>query len=191
MAGNTTMLVTPVDQDCNLFRITDLIPQSLMEKILQTQWMSLDYTLQEGNRNLRRRIRDNQLPWLGEWHDCIHTKWHSITQQTGCNHLQYVDTGFWVDQETYTCPIHTDGELPGSMQMFWIGNSTDIGTTWYYYRDHPDKVRYAFEFVPNTGYIMINKPEPNGYRKLQWHGMLHPVPDNTIRVSSYSWLGHK
>ena len=185
------MQITAVDQDHNLFAIIDLVPQSLVDKILETDWLSLEHTLTEGNRLLRRQVQNNQLPWINEWHDCMRQNWQSIVEQTTCNHLKYADTGFWIDMPTYTCPIHTDGELPGAIQMYWVGSNVDIGTTWYQYRDHLDKIRHAFKFVPNTGYIMINNPESNGYRKLQWHGMLTPVPDNSFRVSSYSWLTHK
>jgi hypothetical protein len=185
------MQITPVDQDNNLFEIVDLVPQSLVDQITQTPWMSLQYKLEEGNRNLRRRVLNNQLSWINEWHNCVAQVWDIIKKETGSNYLNYSDTGFWIDMPTYTCPIHTDGELPGAIQMYWVGSNLDIGTTWYQYRDHPDKIRHAFKFVPNTGYIMINTPEANGYRKLQWHGMLNPVPDNSFRVSSYSWLTHK
>jgi hypothetical protein len=182
------MQITPVDQDHNLFEISNLIPQPLVDKVLQTPWIDLTYSLEDGNRELRRRIHNDQLPWINEWHDCIRKQWDNIVQQTGCDHLTYSDTGFWIDEATYTCPIHTDGELPGAIQLYWVGESKDTGTTWYRYRGHPDKIRHSCKFITNTGYMMINKPEPNGYRKLQWHGMLTPVPDNSIRVSSYSWL---
>ena len=188
MAGTGTLMqITAVDQDRNLFRVTDLMPESLVEQILQTPWLSLDYTLEEGNRELRKRIDNNQLSWISSWHESIKSQWDRIAEQTGCEHLKYLDTGFWIDMATYTCPLHTDGELPGAMQLYWIGSSTDIGTTWYHYKD-PDHIRHAFEFVTNTGYIMINTPDSSGYRKLQWHGMLTPVPANSFRVSSYSWL---
>jgi len=191
MAGvGILMQIIPVDQDCNLFAVTDLIPQSLVDKILKTDWLSLTHTLTEGNRLLRRQVHNNQLSWINEWHNCIHQAWENIVKETGCHHLNYADTGFWIDQETYTCPIHTDGELPGSMQMYWIGADRNIGTTWYHYKDQ-NLIRYCFEFRPNTGYIMINKPADNGYRKLQWHGMLTPVPNNSFRLSSYSWLTNK
>ena len=185
------MQITAVDQNHNLFTISDLVPQSLVDKILKTDWLSLEHTLTEGNRLLRRQVQNYQLPWINEWHDCIHQNWQSIAEQTTCNHLKYADTGFWIDMPTYTCPIHTDGELPGSIQMYWIGTDTNIGTTWYHYKNQPDQTRHVFKFIPNTGYIMINQSEPNGYRKLQWHGMLTPVPDNSFRVSSYSWLANK
>ena len=185
------MQITAVDQDHNLFAIIDLVPQSLVDKILETDWLSLEHTLTEGNRLLRRQVQNYQLPWINEWHDCIHQNWQSIAEQTTCNHLKYADTGFWIDMPTYTCPIHTDGELPGSIQMYWIGADTNIGTTWYHHKNQLDQTRHVFKFIPNTGYIMINQPEPNGYRKLQWHGMLTPVPDNSFRVSSYSWLTNK
>ena len=57
MAGvGTLMQITAVDQDQNLFHVTDLMPKSLVEQILQTPWLSLDYTLEEGNRELRKRL---------------------------------------------------------------------------------------------------------------------------------------
>ena len=191
MAGvGIPMQITPIDQDHNLFAIIDLVPQSLVDKILETDWLSVEHTLTEGNRLLRRQVQNNQLPWINEWHNCMRQTWQSIVEQTTCNHLNYADTGFWIDMPTYTCPIHTDGELPGAIQIYWIGADTNIGTTWYHYKD-PNSIRHSFKFKTNTGYIMINKPESNGYRKLQWHGMLTPVPDNSFRVSSYSWLANK
>ena len=184
------MQITPIDQDNNLFEISNLISSSLVDKILQTPWLDLKYSLEDGNRELRRRIQDDQLPWIDEWHDCICKQWDSIVQQTGCDHLTYSGAGFWIDEATYTCPIHTDGELPGAIQMYWTGANQDLGTTWYHHKNQ-DMIRHCFKFITNTGYIMINKPEANGYRKLQWHGMLTPVPDNSFRVSSYSWLNIK
>ena len=197
MAGvGILMQITPVDQDNNLFAVTDLVPQSLVDKITQTPWLNLEHTLEDGHKKLRRRInKDRQLPWIDEFHACIDQAWETIVTHTGCDHLEYFNldgsaTGFWIDMPTYTCPIHTDGELPGAIQMYWIGSSQDLGTTWYHYND-PITIRHNFEFKPNTGYIMINQPASNGYRKLQWHGMLTPVPNDSFRVSSYSWLANK
>ena len=196
MAGTgIPMQITPVDQDNNLFAVTDLMPQSLVDKITQTPWLSLTYNIEPSNRDLRRRVHNSQLSWIDEWHECINQAWDSIVAQTGCDHLEYFNldssaTGFWIDMPSYTCPMHTDGELPGAIQMYWIGPSKDLGTTWYHYKD-PNTIRHSFKFKTNTGYIMINQQNPNGYRKLQWHGMLTPVPDNSFRVSSYSWLTNK
>ena len=189
------MQITPVDQDNNLFEIINLVPQSLVEKITQTPWLSLLYHMEPSNRDLRRRVNNNQLSWIDEWHECIDQAWPDIVKATGYDHLEYLNldgsaTGFWIDMPSYTCPMHTDGELPGAIQMYWISPSQDLGTTWYHYKDS-NTIRHSFEFKPNTGYIMINQLNPNGYRKLQWHGMLTPVPDNSFRVSSYSWLSNK
>jgi hypothetical protein len=189
------MQITPVDHDSNLFAVTEMISQSLVDKILQTPWLSLTYHVEPSNRDLRRRVHNSQLSWINEWHECIDQAWETIVAHTGCDHLEYFNldgsaTGFWIDMPTYTCPMHTDGELPGAIQMYWIGPNEDLGTTWYHYKD-ADRVRHSFKFKPNTGYIMINRPDLTGYRKLQWHGMLTPVPDNSFRVSSYSWLANK
>ena len=72
------MQITAVDQDHNLFAIIDLVPQSLVDKILETDWLSLEHTLTEGNRLLRRQVQNNQLPWIDEWHDCMRQSWQSI-----------------------------------------------------------------------------------------------------------------
>jgi hypothetical protein len=45
--------------------------------------------------------------------------------------------------------------------------------------------------VPNTGYIMINQPDETGYRKLLWHAMLTEVPEDSFRLTSYSWMTPK
>ena len=196
MAGTgVPVQITSVDQDNNLFAITNLIPQPLVDKIIKTPWMSLQYKPEQGNNGLRRRVVNNQLIWINEWHECIDQAWETIVKHTGCDHLAYFNldgsaTGFWIDEADYTCPIHTDGELPGAIQMYWTGVNEDFGTTWYHHKNQ-DTIRHCFKFITNTGYIMINKPDPSDYRKLQWHGMLNPVPDNSFRVSSYTWLNIK
>jgi hypothetical protein len=80
--------------------------------------------------------------------------------------------------------MHTDGEMPGSMQLNWIGTG-DLGTAFYWYKD-PAAIRYQTTFEPNTGYIMINSSDDTGYRPLMWHAMLNPVPANSFRLTSYS-----
>jgi hypothetical protein len=78
--------------------------------------------------------------------------------------------------------------MPGAIQITWTGHN--LGTAFYHY-NNPAALRYQVEAVPNAGYLIINNADSTGYRKLQWHGMLTPVPANSLRVSSYSWLTTK
>ena len=190
------MQITPVDQDNNLFFVEDVFPQSLVDQIISTDWLALPWQQQQGQESLsRRRIKNQSLTWNSEWDSCCKELWPAIGKSIGCKLSSYQSNGnnygtaWWVDEPGFTCPIHTDGEMPGAMQLIWIGNA-NLGTTFYNYKN-PNTIRHQFVVAPNTGYIMINSPDHNGYRKLQWHGMLNPVPNNLFRVSSYSWLSKK
>jgi len=187
MAGTgAPMQITAVDQDHNLFRVTDVFPHSLVEKILTTDWMNLPWQPQEGQENwARRRINNQALEWNQEWDQCCQELWPDIGATLDSPIEKYQGTAWWVDQPGFICSIHTDGEMPGAMQMTWIGHN--LGTAFYHYKDSAAP-RHQFEVVANAGYIMINNPDTTGYRKLQWHGMLTPVPADSFRVSSYSWL---
>lgn len=187
MAGvGTLMQITAVDQDHNLFRIVDVFPLSLYKKVLATDWANIPWQRQKGQENwARRRIDNLSLEWNQEWDQYCEELWPRIGAVLSRSVDQYQGTAWWVDEPGFTCRIHTDGEMPGAVQMIWIGNN--LGTAFYHYKD-PTSMRHQFKVSPNTGYLMINNPDTTGYRKLQWHGMLTPVPANSLRVSSYSWL---
>ena len=181
------MRVVPVDQDHNLFVVTDLVSSALLGKILSTPWMKLKFQRQPGQENwLRRRIDDQELPWLDLWQQEISEQWPNLEEQIQIKLQPYFGTAFWIDEPGFTCGIHTDGEMPGSLHTSWIGDPK-LGTT-FYHSKHADHVRYRHDFLPNSGYAMINMPDSGGYRLLQWHGMLEPVPNDSFRLTSYTWL---
>ena len=183
------MQITPVDQDNNLFFIKDVFPQGLVDQIISTDWLALPWRRQEGQESWpRRRIENQALTWNSEWDKCCEHLWPKIGKSIGFETLNYRATAWWVDEPGFTCPMHTDGEMPGAMQMTWIGNK-NLGTVFYYYKNS-NSLRHQFVVSPNTGYIMSNQLQPEGYRKLQWHDMPTPVPQNQFRVSSYSWLNY-
>lgn len=182
------MQITPVDSDCNLFRVTDMFPQSLVDKILATDWLNMPWTRQPGQESwARRRVMDQDLPWNDEWVTWINALWPQIEAAYGQPIHHYVGTAWWIDEPGFTCSMHTDGELPGSLQLTWIGAHENLGTT-FYWNNSPFDVRYQTPVVPNCGYMMKNLEDSTGYRKLLWHAMLHPVPENTFRLNSYTWI---
>lgn len=185
MAGTGTLMqITAVDQDHNLFRVTGVFPQDLVQKVLATDWINLPWQPQEGHRS-RRSIVNESLVWNQEWHQYCEELWPKIGTALGRSVSQYTGTAWWIDEPGFTCSIHTDGEMSGAIQITWIGHN--LGTSFYHY-NNSRALRHQFEVEPNAGYLMINNPDPTGYRKLQWHGMLTPVPTGSFRVSSYSWL---
>jgi len=177
------MNIQPVDSTNNLFSIVDVVPDDLVKQIVNTDWMSLDYTrglLQETWP--RRRITDSAIPWLDQWETHLRSVWdqiiHSIQSDPPVQYLGYGSTAWWVDEPGFDCAMHTDGELPGTMQLYWIGDD-DQGTGFYHSNNVKD-LRHQFEFVPNRGYIAVRDP--------QWHAMLKTVRPGQFRVSSYSWI---
>lgn len=181
------MQITPVDQDNNLFAVTDVFSQTLVDQILSTDWLSLPWKRQGGQELWSRRCIDNlALSWINEWDQTCQHLWSVMGQEIGYKLSNYQGTAWWLDEPGFTCTMHTDGEMPGAMQMTWIGNA-NLGTSFYHYKN-VNTLRHQFEVSPNTGYIMINRPTADGYRILQWHAMLNPVPVDQYRISSYSWI---
>lgn len=179
------MQVTPIDDENNLFAVSDVFSDDLVEKVLSTPWQQLDWIRQEGQENwARRRIKDSELTWLSQWDQELSLRWPSMEQQLGIELHPYYGTAFWLDEPGFTCSMHTDGELPGSLHLTWIGP----GTTFYWYKD-PSAVRYQVMPKPNSGYIMINRADSAGYRKLLWHAMLEP--SQSFRITSYTWINPK
>jgi hypothetical protein len=180
------MQITAVDSDNNLFCVQQVMPDHFIQKVLTMPWLDLPWHRQEGQSLWpRRRIHDAAIPWLDEWNQaCSTILWPAIGAATGTKIGHYQGTAFWVDEPGFACSMHTDGEMPGSMQLNWIGTK-DLGTSFYWYKD-PASLRYQTPFEPNSGYIMINQADESGYRPLMWHAMLNPVPANSFRLTSYS-----
>lgn len=179
------MQITPVDSDNNLFQVEHVMPEQLVQKILNMPWLDLPWQKQPGQESWpRRMINNDALPWINEWNVECSRLLQTIEKVSGTKIGQYQSTAFWLDEPGFTCNMHTDGELPGSMQLNWIG-ARDLGTAFYWHK-HPASLRYQTTFVPNTGYIMINSADDTGYRRLMWHAMLNPVPANSFRLTSYS-----
>lgn len=176
------MQVTPIDNENNLFKVENVFSDELAQQVLETDWLNLPWQRQEGQENWnRRRIENNAIPWIDEWDKQLRQAWDSLASQLGRPIAPYAGTAFWLDEDGFTCSMHTDGELPGSLHLTWIGP----GTTFYWYKD-PNALRYQVPSQPNAGYVMINQPDETGYRKLLWHAMLTPV--NNFRITSYTWL---
>lgn len=182
------MRITAVDHYRDLFLIEDVFPQRIVDQVLYTDWLNLSWVPQEGQESWpRRRISNQQLTWMPEWEQYLEDHMWEIEQGIGRRLHGYQGTAWWLDEPGFTCALHTDGEMSGSMQLTWIGADPGLGTGFYHYKTL-DSVRYQFPMQANSGYIMINTPDSAGARHLQWHAMTTPVPANTFRLCSYCWL---
>lgn len=181
------MQLVPIDHNNNLFQVSDAVSSELEKKILSTDWTRLRFIKQPGQETWSRRlIVNDQIEWIGQWDQEMHNSWPKLQEIMKVELYPYVETAFWLDDPGFTCGIHTDGELPGSLQLSWIGDKS-LATEFFYTKDFNDK-RFSQPFISNTGYAMVNVPNKDGNRYLQWHGMCNPVPQDTYRITSYTWL---
>ena len=185
------MQITPVDSYNNLFEVRDIFPQSLVEKILFTPWWNLQWERIPGLEAWhRRRIFESELPWANEWNENIVKIWPELGQLIGHELAHPQGTTWWLDEPGFAIGCHTDGPLPGTMQITWVSDNPGLGTCFYHDKNQT-QLRKRFVSEPNAGYIMINFADKVGYSHLQWHSMTNPVPDGTFRISSYSLINPK
>ena len=178
------MLIEPVDQECNLFRVTDVFPQHMVDLVMTESWLTLPWQRQPGQETwLRRRIDNTAIGWADQWDRHLQMLWPQVAASLNIKIADYQGTAWWLDEPGFQCAMHTDGEMPGSLHLIWSGP----GTSFYWYKN-TDSLRYRVPAEANSGYIMLNLPDATGYRKLQWHAMLDPVPQGTFRLTSYSWI---
>ena len=182
---NTAMNLRPIDATNDLFRVSDLYPIDLVKSIMTTPWLDMPYSKEEKQETwLRRKIDVSQTHWYNDFENYSEKLWIELSKKLEIPLHKYQGTAWWLDEPGFTCGIHTDGELPGALQTYWIGDR-DLGTSFYYYRDL-STLRYKFPFEPNTGYLMLNNIDDNGYRHLQWHAMPEYVSNHFFRLTSYS-----
>lgn len=178
------MNLQPLDPERRLWQVDEFLPEELAEQFYRADWLSANSTQSVEQPDLWPR---SQIEWndplaqsLGQ---IINSQLPEINRQLNTN---FTRSGghFWIDHPGFQCPIHTDGHLANSMQLYWIVPNEDYGTSFYYYRDL-NTLKYQFLSRPNTGYIMLNHLNEDGSQPLQWHAMTRRVPPNTIRISSY------
>jgi len=174
---------TPVDDRSRLWQVQNLLPADQAEEIVATDWMALATSLSSGQETwARRQVLWND-PQSQRYSSYINQQLPKINLALG---TQFTQAGghFWIDLPGFAVALHTDGHVSNAMQLYWTVPDPDLGTGFYRYQNL-DSLLYQFRSNPNSGYIMLNHPEPDGSQPLLWHAMLNPVPDGSIRVTSY------
>jgi hypothetical protein len=175
------MIVTPVDEHHNLFQVRNLVPDSLLAQINSTNWLDLSYNkIDKQEYMVRKNINGETLPWHEEWRKAVDSLFDVMWESNNVVLQRGQNTSWWIDEPGFDCPIHSDDtRVKVALQMYWIG-AEDLGTR-FYTDDTGTELRKKFDFVPNTGYLMINNAE-------QYHDMRMPIPPGTFRLTSYTWL---
>lgn len=173
----------PVDDCARLWSVADLLPSAQAEEITATNWLSLESGPSGGQETWPRQQVAWSDPVAQRYSEYINASLPEINLALG---TAFTRAGghFWIDQPGFTVAMHTDGHVPTAMQIYWSVPGPEYGTGFYQYKN-PDSLLYQFTSRPNTGYIMLNHPDPDGSQPLLWHAMLRPVPAGHIRVSSY------
>jgi hypothetical protein len=174
---------TCVDDRGRLWEIKNLLTPEEFQDLISLDWQNLPWVRGPGQKDWLRRSIDWAHSDVKRVSGYINNKLVEINQGLGVN-FTHISGHFWLDEPGFKVDMHTDGELPYVMQMYWIMPGDEYGTGFYRYKDSKDLL-YQFKSIPNTGYIMMNQPDRDGSQPLSWHGMFYPVPEGTIRLSSY------
>jgi hypothetical protein len=179
------MRITPITDSTRLFAISHVLPNDLAHGVMSLDWLNLPWERVEWQEDwLRRKIIVNSCLQLVQANNYINSHMAEIEKKCGIS-ITHAITSWWVDEPGFEVTIHVDNpRVEFAMQTFWKSSDQNLGTE-FYHSDNVDDLWHKFKFEANTGYMMINRPEPPG-NTLPWHGMTCPVPANTYRVTSYT-----
>ena len=173
------MRIQSLDPAKRLWAVSDLLPAEMVAEIQAFDWAAAEH--EPGNLQNRRQIRI--IGSVERFDKAIIDLLPKINERL-CTKFRTMFGHWWLDLQDFSCDMHTDGQLPNAMQVYWSSPDPGYGTGFYYYKTR-DSLKHQFLSVPNTGYIMLNHREPDGSQPLQWHGMFRPVAPGMTRLSSY------
>lgn len=177
------MTITPTDDTNDLFSVIDLYPVTILERLSDTDHATSAWKREDWQTEWNRRSIVNEPGSIYEAIDLyVKSKLPEIEELTKTNILS-CDTGFWLDEPGFTTDPHLDNEGVFIAMQVYLTEHTDVDMATEFY-NNDNTVRFKPEYKLNHGYLMINNPH-------QHHGMPTPVPNNTYRLSSYTWFYKK
>jgi hypothetical protein len=173
------MIIEPVDDTNDLFVVQDFYPEELLGRFLATDHLVQPYKKEDWQDNWpRRRIVHALDPIYDDMESYTRTQISNISEIINQT-LMWSDTGFWLDEAGFSMLPHVDNaSVQVAMQIYLNENDITLGTVFY---DNTLSVRYRPLYKVNCGYLMINNPK-------QLHGMMNTVPNDSYRISSYTWF---
>lgn len=176
--------------DNRLYKVSEVLPDELIKKILALDWDSFPYDTDTRLPNRKSIHLHGTTDLITQAEQHIHNLEKQVEEV--CNirfdRHDYINTSWWYDQPGFKIDLHTDGELASTLQLFLSAPGEQYGTK-FYNTKHTADIRHDFPFISNTGYLMLNGQNSGGVRTMQWHGMLNPVPRNSYRLTCYTRFG--
>lgn len=180
------MKITPLNEFNTLFSVENVYPQELIDECQQQSiddvpWEPLGagiYTQYDTPRRMLVCESPNVFTKLNEYIKTLVPEIQSVTNKP----ITTADTRVWADYPGYTISRHLDNTegVYITLQVYLNEGDTDLGT--HFSNSMDGSYQYAIPYRPNFGYIMVNTD-------YNFHGMIRPVPNNFVRLSSYTWFG--
>lgn len=176
------MIIESIDQADNLFKVQNALPEELVSRISNIDWINMPWEKQPGQHHWpRRRILVPELTSAIDQHlkRCIPDISLAVGKQLDDI---IVNTIFWLDEPGLKIVPHVDVKsVRVSMQLYWTEDNSDLGTTFFNSRKTTD-IRYKCPYRINSGYLMLNAPG-------QYHGVVGELLSG-YRVSSYTYFDY-
>jgi len=176
----------------HLYSVQQVLPPELLAQVYALDWTQLKYRRLGIGQQRRREIDSTEIPFFDQMdHDFKYHMVHTIEHSCGVkfDNPAAVNFNWWIDDAGFRLGMHTDGDLPAAMLLyFYPTDREDLGTVFFNTPSYDD-VLHSFPSVPNTGYLMFNSHLHQGQRLRLWHDMLQPVPRDVPRLILYTWLG--
>jgi hypothetical protein len=175
----------------NLYRVTDVFPQEIIEFCKIANWDSYEWESQLKQEELPRKLLKLQsCPTLQKLKllSLQITKELQEKLNWQFEHTDRTIISLWRDTHGYASPIHRDFDphevnqngyfnIPISMQVYLSESVNDLGTKFYYDREKTQP-KYFFPYKMNTGYLQVNDWD-------QWHEMIGDIGNNENRISCH------
>jgi len=157
-----------------LWQIDSVYPLELLEECQQQDIASIPWSPLGDEKytqaHLPRRVLTPIDGVFLKFNQHVHTLFQQIKDTVNLP-LEHFYSDIWADYPGYYLPMHLDNDsIQVSMQVYLNDCDTYLGTE---FND------YQIPYKANSGYLMINTPN-------MLHGMLNKVPENFIRLSSYT-----
>ena len=186
------MKINPIMPSGHLWAVADLLPTQLLTQVYELPWQELNHQRLNIGQHRRRAIACDAIPFYNSMdHDFKYSMIKQIEQCCGVvfDNPAAANFNWWVDEPGFRPGMHTDGDLPSAMQIYFYPQYQDDLGTAFFNTPNYDDLLHVFASVPNSGYLMFNSRLHQNDRLRLWHDMLHPVPRDVVRLTLYCWLG--
>jgi hypothetical protein len=181
------MSVTQINP--RLFAVKDVVDSDTITALHSINWLDQPYVRDphyDEDHNFRRRILTQTCTIQLQVEHGITDIVKELAAKIGINYFDH-GTTWYLCESGYQCPMHTDGQKPNVLILYWISSDENYGTTFYHSRDYND-IMHRFPSVPNTGVFANYEPESEQDWAGLWHAANNPVPEGSYRLITMSEL---